>query len=138
MPSSKKLSIEEQVAAYLQQLNHPLKGVVEALRIIILATDREVGEQIKWNSLSFYYTGEMKPFDPKEYRRDILVINLNKKDFVLLVFPTGATINDTTGLLEGKYPDGRKMAKFSTLDDVQNKKNDLQFVIRQWLSLVDK
>ncbi len=41
------------------------------LRNIILSTDKEIGERIKWNNPSFYYTGEMKPFDPKEYKREL-------------------------------------------------------------------
>jgi len=66
-------------------LNHPLKNVVQALRKIVLSVDEEIAEQIKWNSPSFYYTGAMKPFDPKEYKRDIVVFNLHKNDCVLLV-----------------------------------------------------
>ncbi|MBK6622365.1 MAG: hypothetical protein IPG32_16365 [Saprospirales bacterium] len=57
---------------------------------------------------------------------------------MLLVFPTGATINDPTGLLEGKFTDGRKTAKFSTLDEVSNRRQDLQTVIKLWLSQVEK
>ncbi|MBK7336680.1 MAG: DUF1801 domain-containing protein [Saprospirales bacterium] len=132
------MTIEEQVTDYFDKLDHPLKHLVDELRSIILATDPEVGEQIKWNSPSFYYKGAMKPFDPKEYKRDIIVINLHKKDLVLLVFPTGATIKDPTGLLEGKFTDGRKTAKFSTLDEVSNRRQDLQTVIKLWLSQVEK
>ncbi len=129
---------EEQVLDYWLKLDHPLKPVVEALRKIILASHSEIGEQIKWNSPSFYYKGEMKPFDPKEYKRDIVVFNLHKKDRVLLVFPTGAKINDRTGLLEGKFPDGRKTTTFSSLDEVKSRENDLRAVILEWIRLADK
>ncbi len=47
-----------------------------------------MGERIKWNNPSFYYTGEMKLFDPKEYKREIIVFNLYKRR-ILLVFPSG-------------------------------------------------
>ena len=126
------------VADYLNQLDHPLKNVVEALRKIMLATDKEIDEQIKWNSLSFCYTGEMKPFDPKEYKKDIVVFNLHKKELVLLVFPTGARIDDNTGLLEGKFTDGRKTAKFTGLDEVKLREEDLRAVLRQWLQTVER
>lgn len=125
-------------ADYLGQLEHPLKNVVEALRKILLATDKEIDEQVKWNSLSFYYTGDMKAFDPKEYKRDIVVFNLHKKDLVLLVFPTGARINDDSGLLEGKFTDGRKTAKFTCADDVKSKGADLKNVVKEWLRTVEK
>ncbi len=138
MPKTKKLTPAEEVAAYFEKSDHPLLEVVQALREIILAADKEVGEQIKWNSPSFYFTGEMQPFDPKEYKRDIVVFNLHKKDSVLLVFPTGATINDPSGLLEGKFPDGRKTAKFTTLEEVKARKEALQAVIKSWLEMVKK
>jgi hypothetical protein len=55
-----------------------------------------------------------------------------------LVFPTGAIVNDTTGLLEGDYKDGRRLAKFMDMNDVKTKADALQKVIKEWLKLVDK
>jgi len=95
-----KLSDKEQVTEHIAALDHPLKDAIEAIREIILDTDAAISEQIKWNSPAFYYSGEMAPFDPKEYKRDIIVMHLRKKDEVLLVFPNGATILDPTGLLK--------------------------------------
>lgn len=138
MATTIKTSPEEQVTDYFKKLEHPLTGVIQALRKIVLSADKEVGEQIKWNSPSFYYTGEMKAFDPKEYKRDIVVFNLHKKEYVLLVFPTGAIVDDTSGLLEGKFPDGRKTAKFSSLTEVKAKEKDLKDVIKKWLTKIDK
>ena len=138
MAKTNKLTDEQQVAAYFNKLEHPLKNVVEALRKSVLKTDSEIGEQIKWNSPSFYYTGEMKAFDPKEYKRDIVVFNLHKKDSVLLVFPTGTLIEDKSGLLEGKFTDGRKTALFKTLSEVKLKEKDLQTAIKDWLKKIDK
>lgn len=138
MAKAKKTSDILSVDDYMKTLDHPLTETVEALRRIILGADNEVGEQIKWNSPSFYYTGEMQPFDPKEYKRDIVVFNLNKKEYILLVFPTGARVNDTTGILEGKYPDGRKMVKIAGMADAKTKKQALQEVVRVWLKGVDK
>ncbi len=126
------------VNEYMQHLDHPLVQTVEALRQIFLKTSKEIGEQIKWNSVSFHYTGEMKAFDPKEYKRDIAVANLSKKEFILLVFPTGARVKDTTGLLEGAYTDGRRMVKLMDLKDLKAKEKSLQHVIKEWLKGVEK
>lgn len=79
----------------------------------------------------------MKSFDPKEYKRDILVMNI-RKGVALLVFPTGMKVNDKSGLLEGDYKDGRRMATFLSLDDVKSKGKALQMVIKEWLKLVEK
>jgi hypothetical protein len=110
---------------------------VESLRKIILGTDKEIGERIKWNNPSFYYSGEMKPFDPKEYKREIIVFNLYKGR-IMLVFPSGAKLKDATGFLEGEYKDGRRIVVFKDMEDVKSKEKVLQKVIRDWLKFVDK
>ncbi len=127
----------EQVAEHIQKLEPALGKTVQAIRKIILATDKEIGERIKWNNPSFYYTGEMKPFDPKEYKREIIVFNLFKGR-IMLVFPNGAKVNDTTGLLTGDYKDGRRILVFKDMADVKSKEKALQGVIKKWLKLVDK
>src|SRR5687768_3954242 len=125
------------VTAHIQKLNPDLAKIITALRQLILSTDKNIGEQIKWNSPSFFYTGEMKPFDPKEYKRDMVVVNLHR-GYALLVFPTGAKITDPDGLLEGDYKDGRRLTKFQDMKDVKTKGKALQSVIKDWLKQVDK
>ncbi|RAJ81926.1 hypothetical protein CLV59_104151 [Chitinophaga dinghuensis] len=125
-------------STYLAHLEHPLKEVVEALRTILLKASPEIGEQIKWNSLSFYFTGEMPAFDAKTYQRDMVVFNVHKKEYILLVFPNGASITDTSGLLEGAYADGRRMIKFASIKEVDAHKADLQQIVKNWLKQVIK
>jgi len=133
-----KLSEPDKVDAYVSKLDHRLKEVVQALRELILTTDAEIGEEVKWNAPAFFYSGEMRPFNPKEYKRYLVVFNLFKKDCVRLVFPSGAKVNDTSGLLEGTYADGRRLAHFHSLEDVNSKKEAMQHVIKEWLRLLDK
>lgn len=128
---------KEEVTLHIQKLETELAKTVEAIRKIILNTDKEIGERIKWNNPSFYYIGEMKPFDPKEYKREIAVFNLFKGR-IMLVFPSGAKVNDTSGLLEGDYKDGRKVAIFKDLKEVKLKEKDLLDIIKAWLKLVEK
>ncbi|CAG5017329.1 hypothetical protein DYBT9275_05749 [Dyadobacter sp. CECT 9275] len=125
------------VNEHIQKLDPALAIIVESIRQIILSTDPEIGERIKWNNTSFYYTGEMPPFNPKEYKREIAVFNLHKGR-ILLVFPSGAKIKDTSGLLEGEYTDGRRLAYFTDLEDARSKEKLLQNVIREWLRTVEK
>ena len=126
------------VGEYIAQLEGPLVKTIEAVRQVFLKADKMVGEQIKWNSPAFYYTGPMKPFDPKEYKRDIAVVNIYKKEYVLLIFPTGARIKDSSGLLEGSYTDGRRMVKVMDTQDLKVKEKALQQVIIAWLNGVEK
>src|SRR5580765_4635631 len=122
-----KLSDQEQVTQHIKKLEPKLGKIVEVIRQIVLSTDKEIGERIKWNNPSFYYTGEMKPFDPKEYKREIIVFNLFKGR-IMLVFPSGAKVNDTSGLLEGDYKDGRRITIFKDLKDVKAKEKSLQVI----------
>lgn len=137
MSKSIKLSDREQVTEHIQKLDPEIRKDIELIRQIILSTDKEIGERIKWNNPSFYYSGEMKPFDPKEYKREIIVLNLYKSR-IMLVFPSGAKINDKSGLMEGDYKDGRRLITFKDMDDVISKKNALQQIIRVWLTLIEK
>lgn len=136
MAKTAKLTPGEQVADYVSKLDQGRAKIVNALREIILGAAAEVGEQIKWNSPSFYFTGEVQSANAKEYPRDIVVLHLHRPDYVLLVFPTGAKVNDTSGLLEGNYPDGRKTLRISSASEAESKREALQNVVRQWLSLV--
>lgn len=126
------------VDAYMQKLDHPLKDVLETLRKVILSVDSEIGEHIKWNAPSFLYIGDMKPFDPKEYKRYLIVSNIYQKDCIRLVFPSGAKINDTSGLLSGDYADGRRLAFFHSIDEVTAKEEALRNAVKIWLTLLDK
>ncbi len=137
MTQSINVSDTESVTACIQKLPAPFAELIESIRKIILSANAEIGEQIKWNSPSFFYTGEIKPFNPKEYKRDIVVLNLHK-GYPLLVFPSGAKINDTSGLLEGKYTDGRRLVTIMNSEDLKHKEDALIKLIREWLALVEK
>lgn len=132
-----KLSDAEQVSGHISKLDQALKPAIEYLRSFILAADPEIGERIKWNNPSFYYTGEMIDSDPREYKRDMIVLNLFKGR-IMLVFPSGDKVNDTSGFLQGDYKDGRRTMIFNDLDDIKSKEKQLQEVVRKWLDLVEK
>jgi len=133
-----KPSEPEKVDAYMAKLKHPLTNVVADLRKIIVSTNKEIGQEIKWNAPTLFYAGKMKPTDPKKYLRYIVVFNLYKKDCIRLVFPCGAKVKDTSGLLEGDYPDGRRLAMFYSPEDVRVKTKTLRAIITKWLKLLEK
>jgi hypothetical protein len=135
MPGGKtiKASDSEAVDAFLQGHKHPLIGLAKALRRTILAAAPDVGEEIKWNAPAFFFSGPMTPFDPKEYRRYLVVFNLHKKDCIRLVFWHGDRANDRSGLLQGEYPDGRRLASFSSLKDLESRKKALVAALKAQL-----
>lgn len=126
-----KPSESDKVDEYIKNLSHPLSEVVESLREIILAASPKIGEEIKWNAPAFFYTGEMEPFNPKEYKRHLVVFNLFKKDCIRLVFWRGAKVDDTSGFLEGDYADGRRLAMFYGMADVKASKEKLKKIVKQ-------
>jgi hypothetical protein len=133
-----KPSEPEKVDAFMAKLTHPLADVVAALRMIILSTDPEIGEEVKWNAPAFFYTGELPPFNPKEHKRHIVVFNFYKQDCIRLVFPNGERVKDKSGLLEGNYSDGRRLALFHDMREVESRKETLQRLVKQWLATIDK
>ena len=137
-PLQTRPSQPEAVDAFMTKLRHPLKDVAEALRQTILNADKTIGEEIFWNAPTFYYTGKMKPFKPKEYKRCIVVFNFFKKDCIRLVFLRGAMANDKSGLLQGEYADGRRLALFHDMNEATTKKKDLQGVVKKLVKLIEK
>ena len=135
MAKAAKLTDAEQVSLHIKKLDRNFGRTIEYVRQLILSTDKEIAERIKWNNPSFYYTGEMAPFDPKEYKREIIVMNLYKGR-IMLVFPGGAKVKDA--LLEGDYKDGRRLVTFTDLEDVMAKEKKLRSIIKKWIKLVDK
>jgi len=118
--------------AYIQKLPPAQAELVESVRRVILDADGRVGEQVKWNAPAFFYTGEMEDFDPRTYKRDIVVMNLRQKGHLLLIFPTGAVLQHV--LLEGEHTDGRRMLKIRDKADLDEKRAVLQEIIRAWIA----
>lgn len=127
----------QSVTQFIETLEPAIAEAVEAIRHIIMSASPLIGERIKWNHPSFFYIGDMLPFNPKEYKRDIAVFNLNKGR-IMLVLPSGAKLNHASGLLEGDFTDGRRTITFKDVADVISKEQLLLDAIKEWISLVDK
>ncbi|MDQ8738104.1 DUF1801 domain-containing protein [Paenibacillus sp. LHD-38] len=123
---------EQQVADFMQKLEHPQKQEIAAVRTIILSADQQLHEHIKWNAPSFCVDNE-----------DRITFNLRGKGYFMLVFHCGAKvrerngegpfIDDTSGLLEWAAHD-RATLKFTNMADVEDKRDRLTEIIRKWLA----
>lgn len=131
-------TVGKQVDEYLLNVKPPLLNMMRAVRNIVLTAGDEIDEEVKWNAPAFFYTGPMKPFNPKEYKRHIVMFNIAKNNCLRLVFISGAKIEDATGLLEGSYADGRRIAQFKSMEEVKEKEVALCTAIQKWLTLVEK
>ena len=76
------------VDRWMAKYDNPQKPVVEAVRKVILAADKRIGETIKWQSPTFMYKGNLASFNPKA------------KQFASLMFHTGAKIEGTLSVAD--------------------------------------
>lgn len=113
-----------EVDAFLKERKHPLTQEIQEVRKIILETDPRIEETIKWKSPTFMYKGNIASYF------------FNAKKFVSLMFHKGALIPDASGLLEGDGKESR-VARFHSLEDIGEKKEALQAIIRAWIQLQD-
>lgn len=131
------ISEPEKVQEFMGKLKHPMLNLVKEIRKIILSTDKKIGEGIYWNAPTFYYTGKMDAFDPKEYKRYIVGFVFNRNDCIRLVFLRGAYVADKTKLLEGDYKDGRRLAVFSSLEEVKKNEKALKTIIQELIKKIN-
>lgn len=135
MPGDKPTepSDPEAVDAFLARHKHPLIHLAKAIRAAILAAAPGIGEEIKWNAPAFFFTGPMKPFPPKEFRRHLVVFNFYRRDCIRLVFWHGDRAKDKSGFLTGDYPDGRRLAIVSSAAELKARKKALAAVLKAQL-----
>lgn len=114
----------DEVNEYMDKLDHPFKAEVQAIREIITGVHPGITEQIKWVAPSFSY---------KDY---LATFNLRATEHVHLIFHNGAILNQNSGFLEGSYPD-RRMMYFTSMDDVNSKRDVLEALILEWIMIMD-
>lgn len=119
-----KLTDTEQVAAYMQALDHPLKPEVEAVRSLIKAAG-PLSERIKWNAPSYYY------------KEDFVTFNLHDPSAIRLIFHHPAIVGIASPLLEGDWKD-RRIAYIRSGQEVDAKKEELQRIIREWIKVMSE
>jgi hypothetical protein len=116
---------KETVETYMEQLEHPFKAEVEALRTIIKGVDPRISEQIKWNAPSYRI--------PKDY---IATFNLRTPEHVHLIFHNPHIARIQSAILEGDYPD-RRMTYFTSMEDVNAKRPELERVVSTLIAMMD-
>ncbi len=118
-----------EVNEFMARLEHPLKAEIEAVRALILASDKREGESTKWNAPSFFIEEHFATF------------KLRPTQTIQVVFHTGAKvksnitdikINDTSGLLKWVAKD-RCVATFSNMKDIESQKTAFTAIVKQWI-----
>ena len=120
------VSRTDKVDEFLENLSHPLKAEVEAMRSIIKGVDKNIVEEIKWNAPSFSYKGEY-----------LVTFNLWEEKRIHLVFHNPMISKVKSKLLDGDYVD-RRMAYFADMKDIKAKKPILVKAIKDLIKLRKK
>ena len=107
------------VDAWMAKYDNPQKSLVEAVRQLVLKSDKRIGETIKWQAPTFVYKGNLASFYPKS------------KAHVSLMFHTGAKIAGSFPSLEGTG-DTTRVMKFLDANDLKAKTPELQRLVRAW------
>lgn len=123
-PRTAKLSDAEQVAEFMEKLDHPLKAEIEVVRHIIRNASPLISERIKWNAPSYYTSADLLTFNPKTTKN------------VQIVFHHIAIVDIKSDLLEGNYKD-RRLVHLLNMADIVAKKAELERIIREYIELVN-
>lgn len=128
---TKKATADDEVAAYLKALKHPLKKEIEAVRLIIMGVSPAISEGIKWKVPSFR--------TEKEW---FATFNVRSNDNVQLVFHLGAKtrpdmkafkLADPNGLMKWLGKD-RAMVKLGAGRDIPANRKALEAIVRAWIN----
>jgi hypothetical protein len=106
------------VDAWFEKKRHPLEDAMQAVRDVTLAADPRITESIKWSTPTYSYQGNIFSFNPA-------------KNFVSLLFHTGARIPGTHPGLEGEGDTARVM-RFTDMADVKRRSGELTDILRAW------
>jgi hypothetical protein len=133
--AKQKSTGSEEVAHFMAALDHPFKAEIEQIRKIILAANKDLTENIKWNAPSFCFNGEdritMRIHPPKQIQ---LIFHRGAK---VLEMPKEPLIADNSGILSWKTND-RAVATFLSSADIEAKSEALVLIINAWLKAATK
>jgi hypothetical protein len=133
MPARKQKSAEgagSSVAELLAKLDHPHKEGIELLRSVLLAVDKRIREEVKWNAPSFMLADHFATF------------RLHPPKNIQLILHTGAKaksgakvfkIDDPDGLLTWPASD-RAVLTFASTAEAKASKAAVQRIVTQWVA----
>lgn len=113
-----------EVDAWLAGYDNPLKPLVERVRTIVLDADDRIGETIKWSTPTFVYRGNLASFQPRA------------KQFVSILFHTGASIPGDHPLLAGGG-DTARYVRLADAAEVEARRAEIEAIVRAWCDARD-
>ena len=120
----------EDVEAFIEELDHPLKTSIAHVRNAILASNDQIAERIKWNAPSFCFAGD-----------DRVTFRLHPKARFQLIFhrgarkkSTGFSFDDSSGLMSWAAPDrGIVMLDQLGTDEIEARTGAIVRLVNEWV-----
>ncbi|MGG7664451.1 DUF1801 domain-containing protein [Dyadobacter sp. BHUBP1] len=125
------MPLNKDVTQFLDELHHPLRQEIEALRLIILDASALLEENIKWNGPNYSVGTE-----------DRITMRIQPPKQIQLVFHRGAKVKDQpkerivqdiSGLLAWREHD-RAIATFKNMEAVEAATQILPGIVREWIA----
>ena len=121
------------VSALLDANKHPLRKEIDALREIILGSDKSITEGVKWNAASFRTTEWFATLNgPKQVKEPMLILHAGAKARAVALKDR---IADPGGSLKW-LGNERAMMTFADTTDIKKRQKALQAIIKNWIQLV--
>lgn len=122
--------LNHEVTEFLDGLNHSLRKEIECLREIILSTDYDLAESIKWNGPNYSLNGQ-----------DRITLRIHPQNQIQVIFHRGAKVKESPAqrLLGSEYnillwkENDRAIASFQSLQEILEKKQMIREVVEKWI-----
>ena len=125
------MPLNAEVTSFLDQQNHPLRLLIDAIRSFIVNAEPTLSENIKWNGPNFSYEGQ-----------DRITVKINPPKQIQLIFHRGAKvleqpkdklITEDFGLLTWKEND-RAIATIKNEEELLENSEKWKSIIKQWIA----
>lgn len=127
-----QMNLNLEVSDFLSALNLPLDKEIHYLRSLILSSELNLNENIKWNGPNYCFEGE-----------DRITMRVQSPKIVQLIFHRGAKVKEQPSnklisndfeLLDWKSND-RAVASFKNLEAILTVESNLRLIIKEWMDV---
>ncbi len=126
------INLNSEVTGFLDEQNHPFRKEIEHMRNFILSANKSLTENIKWNEPNYCFENEdritMRIQPPTKQVQLIFHRGAKKQEQ-----PKDKLIANKSKMLVWKEND-RAIATFKNIQDIENGKDELTDIIKDWTS----
>ena len=128
---TKQSNKNSEVTKFLNELNHPFRKEIEELRDFILASNKDLTENIKWNAPNYCFQDEDRitmRIQPMTTKVQLIFHRGAKKQEQ----PKDKLIANKSKILVWKEKD-RAIITFKNSQEIEKGKHELEKIINEWI-----